>query len=525
MTNAKKIIFYSLLLLNFLILLSYASNSFDNDLGWHLRFGKEMTSGPFPYLDTYTYSKYGQPWTNHEWGGDWLFWTVYKNLDYSALSIIIAMAVLLSFLIIGKAFLNKITIYYLLATIILQKSISHIITTRLATLAFVFVAALFYLMEKVKSKEKLIWLIPPLLWLWSAVHGSWVLGFIIINIYLGCEIFKIVFKNKLSILKNEDLWSKKLILKLIGVQFLSAILILINPYGFKIWVEIINYFSQSYYKQFTGEWIPSYSFPIYWQILIFQTIALTLAVYGFSKQKIKFTHLVLFIAFFINAILYKRQAIFIAFLSAPIFAETIIILKNSFLDKIYRFINFKILTLLAIPILLLLNLFYLTNLYFPRDVWNDQKLLTQNSYPYEAVEWVKQTYPNDIKIFNDFTWGGYLNWKIPEALVYFDGRGTATWMYKNNETMFEHYRNIMYKEGGLTEIEKDQANIILLRNSKFVPISKPNKMNNILFGTNAVLETYASKSNLEKEIEQSSDWKLVYSDGRVNIWENLNLAQ
>jgi hypothetical protein len=61
------------------------SYRFDYDLGWHLRFGRDALLDKFQFLDTYTWSYYGQPWVNHEWGGDILYWLLYSNFGYFSL--------------------------------------------------------------------------------------------------------------------------------------------------------------------------------------------------------------------------------------------------------------------------------------------------------------------------------------------------------------------------------------------------------------------------------------------------------
>ncbi len=389
-----------------------------------------------------------------------------------------------------------------------------------------FAAITFFVIEKSKQNEQWLYSVPPLFWLWSILHGSWILGFIILNLYfVTAMIVKFLPKKYLTYL-NEGKLPNSLLYKILIIQIISAGLITINPYGIKIWQEIIQYFGQNYYKLHTTEWLPSYTFPIFWKILIIQTIAFVFAVYGFFKRKIGFTHLLIFLAFFYTAINYKRQAIFIGLLSTIILANVFeyarIELNNIkyFNDKIIKR-NFYF---FAVAILSLLSLNYLNNIHFVKDVWADKVLTKNNSFPFGAVNWLKEKDSGKIKIFNSFSWGAYLNWTMPSALVYFDGRGTATWMYNKNKTMLEHYYEIIYDQNGLKEIEKDKADYVFLRQTKFIPMSKPDGVNNWIFGTKASSFSYSDKTQLEKDLEVSSNWKIVYSDYQVNIWENINRA-
>ncbi len=522
----KKVIFYLLLLVNFLLPLAIVSNRVDGDLGWHLRFGQELHNGIFPYIDTYTYSKYGTAWTNHEWGGGWLIWLIYSRLGYWWLNLCISLMITFSFLLIGKTYFKKITSVFLAVTLLCQLSIMHIYVTRLALLAMFFAALTIYLLENSKNNRRFLFAIPPLFWLWSALHGSWILGFIIANIYIGSAIVTKFIPNKFLPKIKEVRIPTDLIYKIFSAQIVAALMIIINPYGITIWKEIIQYFGQSYYKMHTTEWLPSYVFPIFWQILIIQTIALVFCFYGFFKKKINLTNLLIFTAFYYAAFTYKRQAVFIGLLSAVVLTgvvEYILIeLQNV---KIFHNTNTqKILQLLSIFVLVFLSTYYVFNIHFTNNVWEDKYLAERNAFPFDGVHWLQSQETKPIKIFNTFHWGAYLNWTMPNALIYFDGRGTATWMYDKNITMLERYQDIVFNPGGLEKIEADNVDYILLRQPSFISITKPDLINNWMFGKEAAVETLSEPLQLENEINKSANWKKVYSDRQVNIWQNINHA-
>ncbi len=524
----RKIIFYLLLLLCFLLPLAIISNSFDGDLGWHLRFGQDLHTGTFPYTDTYTYSKYGSPWTNHEWGGDWLFWLIYSRLGYWWLNLLTATAITLAFLLIGKTFNKKLTSTFLATSLLCLWSITHIFVARLAMFTPLFAALTFFIIEKSKNNQRWLYVIPPMFWLWSILHGSWILGFIILNIYFTSALLARFIPKKYFEILNETKLPNTFLHKIIFSQILAACLITINPYGLKIWIEIIQYFGQNYYKMHTSEWIPSYTFPIFWKILIIQTIALVFVIYGFIKKKTSFTNLIIFLAFYYVAITYKRQAIFIGLLSATVLTAVIEFIqlelsKITFLNNNNDIIK-KSFYFFSTSALVLLSLYYFFNIHFTNEVWKDKYLIEKNSFPYGAVNWLQTNVKQPVKIFNNFDWGGYLNWMMPNALIYFDGRGTATWMYNDKKSMLEHYNEILDNRDGLKEIENDQVDYILLRQSTFSMMAKPDVVNDWMFGKDAIQTTYFTPTQLEKDLAHSSKWKKIYFDRQVNIWQNINLA-
>lgn len=523
----KKIIFYLLLLLNILLPLCIMSNTIDGDFGWHLRFGQELhSSQPFPYLDTYTYTFYGKPWTNHEWGSDYLIWFVYDHMGYWWLNIFLSLSIFFAFLIIGKTFFKKINSLYLVVALFCQYFIEHIYVPRPTMLTPLFFAFTVYFLEKSKQNYRWLFALPPILWLWSVLHGGWILGFIIINIYFGCHLFTKIIPNKFKKYLNEETLDKKWILAIIATQLIGVILITINPYGLNIFKEIYEYYGQDFYKQHIGEWIPSYAFPIFWGILTAQTTSLVFITYGYIKKKVTFTQLMLFCALFYAAIMYKRQAVFMSLLSAPILAQTfelagLELAKLTFFKK--TFIHKTILIFLT-PTLIFLVLSYLNQLHFTTDPWNDRTIIENGTFSFDGLIWLKNNAEPKSKIFSEFSWASLMNWEAKQAYVFFDGRGTATWMYNKNTSMLEYYYNIRDNVDGLSQLESLGTNYIILRQPRFAPFAKPDFINEKLFGSRIEKMVYLHKDQIQKNLENSKNWQLVYTDIRTNIWKRINLA-
>ncbi len=525
----KKLLFWLLLLLNFVFPLAIVSNALDGDFGWHLRFGQDIhTQSSFPYLDTYTFTKYGQPWINHEWGGDWFFYQIYTHLGYFWINVIVTIAGVLAFLIIGQALVKKPGVLFLFFALVCQLAAYHIFSPRLAMFSQLFAALIILIFEKYYSRPGALLLIPFILWLWSSIHGSWILGFIIINIYLSCALLPHIVSNKYQKYFNEEKKPLTFIYKLIGIQIIGAILITINPYGIKIWQEILQYFGQNYYKAHISEWTPSYAYPVFPKILILQTITLVLIIYGFIKRRVKFTHFTFFLAFFYAAMIYKRQAIFTALLSAPILCHTAILMTERMNSlKFYKFIiqhKEKIYFIGVVATLFLIN-FYALQIHYTDDVWNDKILSHNNAPPYEAVQFLRQyTAGKPIKLFNEFSWGGYLNWTLPNALVFLDGRGSATWMYDQKTSMLQRYIEMKEQDDAVEQIEATGVNYIMLRYPNFVISGTPSFADRYLFGANFKEYFVNHEEKLREKIDNSGRWKKIYSDARANIWEKINPA-
>lgn len=504
-------------------IISVISNSFDGDLGWHLRFGKDAFSGNFQYLDSYTWPHFGQPWTNHEWGGDLLFWFLYSNFGYLALVLTTSVAIFTAIFLTQKIWQKKTTVISSLILCVSVASLPFILTARLAMFGPLFFAVLLWSLEKIpRQKTYLLW--PIILWLWSAIHGSWILGFIMVNIYLLGNIIHLLLKRHCPKYSGLDTcWTYKLIAKLLGMEILSGLLILINPYGVKIWQEIWGYFSEAYFKQFITEWIPSWAYPIYPIPLILGAACAVFIIWGLRQKKASLAQTLLFFAVFYSALIYKRNILYLVIVCAPILTIAALETINALPKKIFLIKALKTIFNFVLLISALAGIcFYGARINFEKNIFTNQKIFASCDYPINAAETLKKDIGNKkIHIFNEFWWGGWLNWTLPNALVYLDGRGTATWRYNDKETMLEHYHKIKFEAGGLAELEQSLTEYIILQTNTS-GYARPNLINKIIFAPDDLRKIFSNKpSALEKALNENKKWKVIYEDKDSKVWKKL----
>ena len=124
-----------------------------------------------------------------------------------------------------------------------------------------------------------------------------------------------------------------------------------------------------------------------------------------------------------------------------------------------------------------------------------------------------------IYVFNEFSWGAYLDWTVPNALIFLDGRGTATWQYDEKETMLKRFHEIKFEAGGLKAIESGPAEYILLSHN-FAGYPKPNLINRIIFNEKDLAKIFTAElPQLEKMLERSKNWQLIYEDRISRVWK------
>ncbi|MFH1789812.1 MAG: hypothetical protein ABH832_01970 [bacterium] len=549
MTKALKIF---LALLGLYVAVSMISNIFDNDFGWHLRFGQQALTGQFQYTDGYTWTFLGQEWINHEWGGDMLFWLIYDNLGYFALVILTSACLWLAFLLAPRIFFKKITLPSITISLLLLISIKFIAMMRLSMLSSIFFIAIWWSLENI-NRKKIIWIWPPLLWLWSALHGSWILGFIIINIYIWgnvlCKLLSMYFaRTKIKALGNsewlasfknwleQNIWSWKTIIRTMGWQILSACAIIINPYGIKIWTEILSYFSNSYYKSYINEWLPTYAFPIHSQMLVIAGVAITIVIIGLKTKKISPVQTLLFIALFLSASQYRRNCMFFVLACAPVLLagwnhisselQKIFLLEDDLAVKkrslikpsaMLRASGYFILIAIVITVMIASSPIRYSN-----DGWSDSELLLKNNFPASAVEYLKYD-SNDkiVRIFNDYGWGGYMIWELPNGLLHIDGRSPATWKIEGNKFLLKHHIDILTNLNQLIKLEKSNVDYVILAN-RTSEYSLPNWFNKMIFTSKRLDKLFDGFSTpLITELNQSANWQIIYQDNIAIVWKRL----
>jgi hypothetical protein len=194
----------------------------DPDLWWHIVTGQAIIdSGQVPRTDTYSYTFTGQPWIAKEWLSQVLLALSYNVAGWNGVIIVAAIAASASFALLyyelARHFAPTISlvIVVLIAVTLIPITIArpHVFTFVLMVL---WTSRLFRSADAQKPPE--FWLLPVVT-LWTNLHGSFTLSFVI----AAFAFLYLVEKNRLK-----DLG---LILKWIGFGLLCPVAALINPYG------------------------------------------------------------------------------------------------------------------------------------------------------------------------------------------------------------------------------------------------------------------------------------------------------
>ena len=391
----------------------------DPDFGWHLRSGQYIIKNGIPAKDIYTYSAPNFPWINHEWGYDVLIAHVYSWWHGWELLASLAALVWASALIVAAR--PRAQLYLL---IIAAFAISPYAGIRPQALTLLFFVLLLRVHTYLKRKHgNFVWLIPLLFIPWANLHAGFVIGLALLAYF--------------AIKERSPKWA--------AVFVLSILATFVNPYGPSLYVEVARtMFDRSLHTQIIEWYIfhvptPSRGFIILWG-----------ATFWIYKKKKKFdTWFDLGPLMLLAAMSATRNI--------PLFVVVTVAEVGGYLRLTRKAIPKKLntpslamLTLLAVVVFSWLYLSYgqtFAHFQTPRDSY----------YPVQSANYIREHGCEGGNLFNNYNFGGYLIWKLPEHKVFIDGR-MPSWRDENGVKYLDRGGKI-YTESAAQKAEFKKLNI------------------------------------------------------------------
>ena len=261
--NWYRILFYGVL---FIIFFGHIANNHDPDFGWHLMVGQEIVStlgvpGPIERL----YPVEGVSWVDHEWLSNALLFIIYDAGPYGDMFLY---GIFTFFAVLCLALIEYIALRWFggynqgrpeswfifsslllyLATIVL---LSYTAGIRLQIFSWLFflVSITLFLLFLEKRRVRILWLLPVLIFFWTNLHGSFILGLTgtLSGLFLMVCLLPTSGKERFHML---------------SVGIASILATLFTPYGLKLWeLVLIEYTKNDFYRTHLAEWLPVYVIP------------------------------------------------------------------------------------------------------------------------------------------------------------------------------------------------------------------------------------------------------------------------
>lgn len=504
----------------FFLLLQHSFSYLDPDFSWHLDAGKRTyLNSEVVTTNDHNFSFPSNLWLDHEWLADLGMYLAYENLGYPFINLFFVIIALLAIFLLYKQ-VSKNQPQWITLTLLLFGTIAMAphLGVRIQEFTVLFTIIIFILLSKYQKNLawKILIPIPFVIWLWANLHAGFLLGLIMIGIFGLIKILDITWPK----ISHEKKLNQKDFIILIGIGLISLGLTFINPYGLKLYSFLFSY-QDTFYLNHIAEWLPQWDYPYqYWQL---SYIAITIMIlYVVIKNKAKDSNLFeIFLVIFlmITAIKSRRNFPLLLAVSFPLITrETIRALYPNNTNK--KTNNFLKICLIFSLIFLISS--QILTLKIIKDPFSEIKNTRNANYPYEAVEWLKnQEDLQNKRIFNEFSWGGYIIWQYPEAKIFIDGRQPQAKM--TEVSALEEYYNFYQDGKAKDKLSQHNIELVLLKKEKNEKQSIEKDWKRFLVFNYKTIEQYEAKNELLDYLKNSSDWDLVYQDNETIIYNKIKL--
>jgi hypothetical protein len=404
------------------IFLSF-QGAYDPDMGWHLATGKFIeTTRQLPKTDPFSYSMSQHLYIAHSWLTDIILWALYNWGGFWAISLFYSVLTTIGIVILLKV--SKLKNEWRALILLLVPIIVDIVGQRPQAITFIGLSSLLYFFDRWRLQEDKqpffewitttkSWLIPILFLVWANTHGGVVLGLSVFGLGILVHWLARIYQTKKFQIDKTLLFQTTIFV----VTFIAS---LINPYTTKIYEFGLGMIGNSTALRFNSDWVPLLSSllpPETWPIRL-SLIGLYLLAVTTGKQKLEFK--ILASILLLMSLKSIRFILVLIVILVPMVLLTIDDIRQR-LSKTNKAISEWIPSIVIALVCLIVVIDFSHKQQIETVYQNLQSYGKEAELPTRAVEYIR-FHQIPTNIFNFYTWGGYLDWQLPNHKVFIDGR-------------------------------------------------------------------------------------------------------
>ncbi len=224
----------------------------DAGIGWHIRTGQQILAAhAIPRVDSFSSTMAGKPWFAWEWLYDVVAGKLEAALGLNGVvgftAVVIASVFAGTFrLLLARG--TNVIIALLLVLLATSASMIHFLA-RPHVLSWLFTLAWFWLLDSSEreSFDRRVWMLPPLMLVWVNVHGGFLVGFVLLAVFLvGAAWTWFSAKEGRIGEALQKIAAGKRVRSLFAVGVFSGVASLLNPYGWKLYGHVYGYLSNRF---------------------------------------------------------------------------------------------------------------------------------------------------------------------------------------------------------------------------------------------------------------------------------------
>jgi hypothetical protein len=461
----------------------------DAGIGWHIRTGQQiLATHAIPRVDSFSSTMAGRPWFAWEWLYDVAVGQLEATLGLNGVVWLTAVVIAAVFAWMFRLLIvrgTNLLVALLLVLLTVSASMIHFLA-RPHVASWLFTLAWFWILDSSERDAvdgrgdhgaRWLWALPLMMLVWVNVHGGFLVGFVLLGIFLLGAIWTWfrARENRIEELLQRIAAGKRA-RTLVAVGLLSGVASLANPYGWKLYSHVCHYLSNRFLMDHIEEF-QSPNFHGIPQSCFLVLLLITIAVLALRGRELRMSQ-GLTVLFAVYAGLYASRNIPVSSILLAMVVGPLASLSRGFTQRMAD-VEIRqrghLWPILGIMVTLAvaanggrLGSSSLMNAHF------DSKRM-----PVQAVSYLEQ-HEVDGPVLSPDYWGGYLIYRLyPKSRVVVDDRHD---LY--GEEFFKSYLKMMHVERGWDEfLRTHQGSCVLL--------PRDGALANILLVNNGWKEIYA----------------------------------
>ena len=406
------------------------------DFGWHLRTGIDLLrhGWQMPQTDPYSHTMPDWPWVEHAWLTDGLIAAIYTGLGAAgALGVILFFAaVIIGAFLVAAVPAHASRTAQLVAVALAAWIALPFLGARIQMITLLGLALLLWLWSRYQRQEThRLWIIPPLFLLWANLHGGFTAGLFTCGILLTVAVVvRLVGDARPSVIHrlDEPVLSWPQIRHMALILGIAVSFTLINPYGWRLYAEIVQSLGDRFMIDTLQEWQPvsvSHRAGVTYVVYL-AGLAMTMVCF---YRRVEPTRLAVLGIFLALSLRHWRNVPFFLLVSMPLAAEMVRAAIAWVADHVPTCRHRARRCLFGVTVAVGAVVVLLGSEHLERVVWSGlapAKFFETTEYPIEAVQWIQEHRSKlGARPYNDYGFGGFLLWWLPDEKIFIDGRMPA----------------------------------------------------------------------------------------------------
>ena len=292
----------------------------EGDMWWHIVVGERILSTHiWPTHDIYSFTVRGSPWIAYEWLGEVVMALAAHlgNLQGLAAMLII-LAVGIALLIYCSSWLHSRNhLSAAIATVLVLPVVSATFTMRPQLFGYILLLITLICLERFQQGHtRALWILPVVFLIWGNTHGSFMLGFFVLGVYLATGLVEFEWSFLAAVRRPARQRTQ-----LLWITLLCLVSVMVTPYGARLAVYPIEVMTnQQFITEAANEW-RSLQFSTNYAQVFLALILLVFLLQVVTPMRYRLETLVLLLFTIAESCIHARFLLFFAIIAAPVLAS------------------------------------------------------------------------------------------------------------------------------------------------------------------------------------------------------------